>query len=63
MTNITKIFDATIRRSGASLTVRGRDGSGEPLRVTGVELVEMTDAGPLATKWDGSVYQLMAVRP
>lgn len=56
---MTKIHGWSVARSGAAMTISGKDAAGDPVKVTGVKRVDGDRAdGPVAVLANGDRVQL-----
>lgn len=57
-----KIFGWSAKRSGATITIKGRGEDNKPIKITDVVLIEANGAPIVATTGTGSSYALQAPR-
>lgn len=61
-TDMQKITNWSAARSGASITVTGKDEAGEAFKVAGVHTIEPKDGAIVATDLNGTAF-LLALEP
>lgn len=53
-----KLFDWNARRSGAEITLKGKDEQGQPVTLAGVEEISGGKPHPIATDRTGTKFEL-----